>query len=129
MGSEKPRSHFLDERKWNPATLLTFFIGEKFSGADVLSSARMRSFIMDKLETIFNKEGVDLIITPGTAHLPPIVPKGSHQFGESNFVMTLKMMRFIQIALRFFFFSFLFSFFFVFLRDDTIGILLGFLDW
>lgn len=80
----------------NLETLILFLIGDCFSAKEYINAQKQRSRSIAALQSIFNE--VDIIATPSTGTVAPIIPPGADQYGYGNAELSGRLMRFSSLA-------------------------------
>ena len=100
VGSEMCSSLAVDMDKkfeqFNDEALVVLALCYKFSAVDYINAQKQRTRSLIILEKIF--KGVDVIVTPVTACVAPIIPPGAEKYGYGDIELAGRLMRFVYLA-------------------------------
>ena len=82
--------------QFNDESLFVLAFGYKFSATEYINAQKQRTRSLIILEKIFEK--VDVIITPLTACVAPLIPPGAEKYGYGDAKLMGHLMRFVYLA-------------------------------
>ena len=77
----------------SPESRVSLSIGRSWSGSELLAAQKVRSYAMHHIEELFNKK-VDVILSPSTPCIAPVMRDDVASRGESNLLQTTALMRY-----------------------------------
>ena len=88
----------IDKRleEMNAETIMLFSMGNSISAKEYINAQKQRSRSISILKSLF--EEVDLIATPSTGAVAPVIPPGAEKYGYGNSKLTGKIMRYASLA-------------------------------
>ena len=85
------QEHFTELQLETQASLS---IGLAFTGKEFLAAQKIRAYAMRQIESIFREE-VDVIVSPATSSIAPMIQKDAVTYGESDIEQTTRLMKYI----------------------------------
>ena len=80
----------------NPESLLIFGVGNAMSAKEFINAQKQRTRSIAIVKSLF--EEVDLIATPTTGTVAPVIPPGAEKFGHGDVKLTGQIMRFSSLG-------------------------------
>ena len=80
----------------NPETILLFSIGNSISAKEYINAQKQRTRSISIVKSLF--EEVDVIATPATGSVAPVIPPGAEKYGYGNTELSGKIMRHASLA-------------------------------
>ncbi|CAJ1420865.1 unnamed protein product [Effrenium voratum] len=88
-----------NQHQLEPSTRIQFGLGVSFSGVEVQSANIMRGWALNHIRTIFKEQKISAIVSPTLGLMPPAMPPGAKDAGESDSALILQtMMKYIFLA-------------------------------
>ena len=94
-------AQFMDVRYHNISafsleTQSSLELARSLTSMDFIAAQRVRAYAMNVMETLF--EDIDILISPATALVAPIIPPAAERAGESNLKQTGALMHHIRLG-------------------------------